>query len=193
MQESIHVHTTVSNLVDQRSARPCLICERDVLNPCAQDEVSSLGDFVLTQEVIIPEADVIRAKTLEEVQRGFFCELGRWLATKNLSLPEIRWMVAYALYGALEKGVRLERPDGTEYVIAPETVDEVFDGREAIHLPVTDDWSDEPVAYDRAIREWLDRAVSGQITSKPERRWGEKLRLLDLARRVLNSNRFNET
>lgn len=172
----------------------CLACERYLSNPCAPDIPISPDDVVQTPELIIPEGNVIRAKTKEAVlQRGFFCEMGRWLAAKNLMIPEIRWMAAYALYGALEKGMRLEKPCGRRYVIEPESIDEVFDGRKTLHLPVTSDWNDEPVSYDRAIRDWLDRAVAGQITSKPDSRWGERLVMLDLTRRVLNSKPFNDT
>ncbi|MGC3939948.1 hypothetical protein ACOTTU_19250 [Roseobacter sp. EG26] len=171
----------------------CSICERDLPTPCVPLKAISPNDLIPTQDLIIPEGDVIRAKTKEAVlQKGFFCEMGRWLAKKNLMLPEIRWMVAYTLYGGLEKGMSFQKPCGRPYVIEPETIDEVFDGRKTLHLPVTSDWNDEPVSYDRAIRDWLDRSIAGQITGKPDSRWGERLVMLDITRRVLNSKRFND-
>lgn len=113
---------------------------------------------------------------------------------KQFALPLLRWMLAYVLYGGMEKGIVYTWPCGRPLEIAPETVDEAFDGVVTEHLPVTDDWSDEVErGYDRGIRDAVNRAVAGQIIQKPsKKRWLAKLILLDLARQTLDHDLFND-
>ncbi|GAB5449598.1 hypothetical protein [Gymnodinialimonas sp.] len=134
-----------------------------------------------------------------------FTTLGLWLHELKIdvpiglrndkrpfSVPMVRWMVAYALYGGLEKGIQYRWSCGCPLVIAPETIDEVFDGKKTEYLPVTEDWSDDPISYDRGIRFWVERAVAGEITEPPGEHWLGRLTLIQLCRDVLASEQFND-
>lgn len=203
----LSVDETITNGTKQKAIGHCLICERNVFNPCKARGLIPGENLTLTPELIVREGIVIRVKTAEQLlQKGAFCDMGRWLADKKLidpeqhpeaaaqlKSPEIRNMTATVVFGGIEKGMRYEWPDGREYIIEPETVDSIFDGRKTVYLPAdVPSWADEPQAYDRSIRDWKKRAVAGEIKGKPDSRWTERLRLLDLTRRVLNSIPFND-
>lgn len=157
-------------------------------------------------KVAPPAPNEVVAKPAEELlQVAAFISLGLWLHDLKINvpvglrndkrpfaLPMVRGMVAYVLYGWLEKGFTFRWPCGRPLVIGPETVDEVFDGRKAQHLPVTDDWSDDPVSYDRGIRFWVERAVAGEITEAPGLHWLDRLTLLQLCRDTLASDLFKD-
>lgn len=148
----------------------------------------------------------LRAKPADELlQLDFFVEMALWLRSLDIdvpiglrndkqpfSLPMVRWMVAYALYGGMEKGITYTKACGCPLEIEPESIDEVFDGRKTERLPVNGDWNKEPVSYDRGIRFWVERAVAGAIKEPPGPRWLGRLTLLELSRQVLSSDLFQD-
>lgn len=111
---------------------------------------------------------------------------------RPFSIPMVRWMVAYVLYGGLEKGAKYSWPCGCPMAIEPETVDEVFDGKETEHLPVDTDWAADPVSYDSGVRFWVRRAVAGEIEEDADPLWLGRLTLIQLCRDTLDSGLFDD-
>lgn len=186
---------------EQLTTGRCLACKENAELSLDLDDIKTIQDPP-------PRApNEIRARPAEELLTiEEFIALALWLDSLNIDVPVdlrrskepfhmplVRWMVAYVLYGGLEKGIKYTLPCGCQLAIEPETIDEIFDRRKTEHLPVDGDWSAEKTSYDTGIYFWVARAVAGDITTTPSKsRWLGRLTLLDLARQTLNSDLFNE-
>ncbi|QBF32341.1 hypothetical protein [Thalassococcus sp. S3] len=166
----------------------CAVCQHITDTPCVPDLDFPVDGLALTQPLAVPMTDVVRAKSKTELLRpDFFCKTGKELVRRRLKPQELRDLVSYKIFEGLHHGVRYEHPWGSELDIGPDTIEEVFDGREQVALPAdVESWADEPISYDRAISDWLRKAKEGLITDKPYGTWHKKLMFIDLALRTPN-------
>lgn len=164
----------------------CTLCDKVLPNPCVQGFIPDGFDLVATRPVAPQETRIIRARGAAELLTKFMaCDLGRWMAQRQLSRQDIRGYVLYRLVLGVEHGITYQWPWGAEMMITAELVEEAFDGRAQEALPAdTGDWRDEKIAYDRALADLMLRAMAGHIRSVPDRRWLMRFRLIDMARRV---------
>lgn len=160
----------------------CSICERVVPNPCSPDLSLPVEGLLPTEPLPVAPTKVVRAKAKVEVEtRHFFCSTMKELVRLKLKPQEIRGYVTYKIFEGLYHGIRYEYPWGAKMEIGPDTIEEVFDGRPQLVLPVeTPSWDDEVVSYDRNIAIWLQKAAAGEIEEAPTG-WHQKLVFIRMA------------
>lgn len=164
----------------------CARCERIVIAPCKPNAALSVDGLSATEELPPPLAMTIRAKPETDLlTQQFACVTGRQLARLDLSPQEVRVFTTYRIYEGLANGVTYETPWGSALEIEPETIEEVFDGRPTAHLEAdVPSWEDEPVSYDRSIRDWLMRSMEGRTQEEINPVWRLRLMFIDLALRT---------
>ncbi|MEP4035528.1 hypothetical protein [Pseudophaeobacter sp.] len=139
-----------------------------------------------TPELIPAPVKVIRAKPKATyLTRICACSTGRHFERLKLPEREVRNYVAYKIWEGKSQGIRYETAWGEEIVFEPETIDEIFDGRETeFRSAEAEDWSDEVAASDRVFGNLKTRAANGKIKTIPDKRLYLRFLLIDLARRT---------
>jgi hypothetical protein len=164
----------------------CALCNKIQPNPCVPDDNFRHEGLPETPELIPGPVTLIRAKPKGYyLTRAYACEVGRWLARLDIPEREARNCVAYKIWEGLSQSIRYETAWGEEIVFEPETIDEIFDGRETTFRSAdSEDWSDEVVASDRVFGNLKTRATNGKIKTMPDKRLYLRFMLIDLARRT---------
>ena len=176
--------TNTHLVLDQRrGVGRCVLCQKDVTNPCAPDPKAAVEDLVETKPLPVPLTDVVRAKPKNEVMTQlFFCQTMKELVRLKLKTQEVRAFVSHNIFEGLYHGIRYEYPWGAKMEIGPDWVEDIFDGRPQLALRVeTPTWEDEVIASDRSIGDALTKAAAGELTEPPEPHFFWKLVAIRMA------------
>lgn len=164
----------------------CLLCNQVLRNPCVPCDSFDVEGLSSTPPLIPAPVGVIRAHPSGYyLTRAYACGIGRWMGLLNIPEREVRNFVTYKIYEGLSQGIKYQTAWGEEIIFEPDTIDEIFDGREtAFRSATAEDWSDEVVASDRVFGNLKVRAVNGKIKTMPDKRLYLRFLLIDLARRT---------
>lgn len=161
----------------------CALCQRTVLNPCQPDPDKT--NHVAVPEIAPPfdiSEPIVALSKKALLTRLMACMIGRMIARLGLSRAEVRGYVMFRIEQALANGVTFKWDNGDPMVITPEVIDFAFDRRRDQELSDKDEkWDDELCSYDRAISDLVNRAVAGDIKSKPDQRWYMRFLFIRLA------------
>lgn len=161
----------------------CTICDRVVPNPCSPDLSFPVEGLPPTEPLPVAPTDRVRAKPKTEVMTQlFFCQTMKELVRLKLKTQEVRAFVSHNIFEGLYHGIRYEYPWGAKMEIGPDWVEDIFDGRPQLSLPVeAPTWQNEIIASDRAVGDALKKAASGELTEPPEPHWLWKLVAIQMA------------